>query len=182
MFKVVLIGPESTGKTVLAQQLASHFSTLWVPEFARSYLDIKRAIYDPYGRKSEEICQPQDIPPIVIGQISQEEAMATQANKLLFCDTNPLQTQVYNKYYFGRKDEWLAEVVKNRKYDLCLLTNIDIPWIADAQRDRPNDRETLFQLFRQELIDNNSRFEILSGDYTDRIKNAVELVKKGIEG
>lgn len=176
MLKVVLIGPESTGKTVLAQHLATHFSTLWVPEFARSYLDIKRAIYDPFGRKSEEICQPQDIPPIVIGQIAQEEALALQANRLLFCDTSPLQTKVYNNYYFGRNDEWLSQVVKNRAYDLHLLTNIDIPWIADAQRDRPNDRETLFQLFRQELLDNDFNFQIISGDYEARLQHAVDLV------
>lgn len=178
MKKIVLIGPESTGKTVLAQKLAAYFGTLWVPEFARAYLDIKREVYDPYGRKSEEICQPQDIPPIVIGQIAQEEAMAAQANTVLFCDTNPLQTKVYNNYYFNRNDEWLSQVVSNRKYDLYLLTQIDIPWIPDNQRDRPNDRGSLFQLFQSELINNKLPYYEIAGDYDNRVVCAIEIVEK----
>lgn len=178
MKKIVLIGPESTGKTVLAQKLASHFGTLWVPEFARAYLDIKREVYDPYGRRSEEICQPQDIPPIVIGQIAQEEAIALQANNLLFCDTNPLQTKVYNNYYFNRNEEWLSQVVSNRKYDLYLLTHIDIPWIPDNQRDRPNDRDSLFQLFKSELTNNNLSFYEIEGDYEKRVAQAINIVQK----
>ncbi|TAH27653.1 MAG: hypothetical protein EAZ07_00195 [Cytophagales bacterium] len=133
--KIVLFGPESTGKTVLAQELSKHFNTLWVPEFARAYLDIKKAYYDPFGRKGEELCQPQDIPPIVIGQIAQEEAMEQQIKgDFLFCDTNPLQTKIYNNYYFNRNENWLDYLVNQRKYDLYLLTQVDIPWVADELR------------------------------------------------
>ena len=177
MLKIVLYGPESTGKTILAQKLAAHFDTLWVPEFARAYLDIKREIYDPFGRRSEEICQPQDIPSIVIGQIAQEEAMAAQAHRAIFCDTNPLQTKVYNNYYFNRNDEWLEQAVHNRPYDLYLLTSVDIPWIEDGQRDRPNDRQTLFNLFQQELISRNLPFYLIEGNYEERSAQAITAVE-----
>lgn len=178
MIKIVLFGPESTGKTVLAQKLAAHFHTLWVPEFARAYLDIKRDIYDPFGRRSEEICQPQDIPSIVIGQIAQEQSIAAQAKDLIFCDTNPLQTKVYNNYYFSRNDEWLEQTVQQLDYDLYLLTSIDIPWIADGQRDRPDDRTTLFNLFHKELVSRNLPHHIIQGTYDARLSQAIEMTEK----
>ena len=178
MIKIVLFGPESTGKTVLAQKLAAHFHTLWVPEFARAYLDIKREIYDPFGRRSEEICQPQDIPSIVIGQIAQEEAIAAQAKDLIFCDTNPLQTKVYNNYYFSRNDEWLEQTVQQLHYHLYLLNSVDIPWIADGQRDRPDDRTTLFNLFHQELVSRNLTHQIIQGSYETRFVQAIETTEK----
>ena len=93
LIKIVLFGPESTGKTTLAQSLANYYQTNWVEEFARDYLQKK---YDDSGL----ICEPKDIMPIVEGQLKLEKKKALNAKKFLFCDTNPLQTYVYaNAYY-----------------------------------------------------------------------------------
>ena len=177
IIRVVLYGPESTGKTVLAQKLADHYNTIWIPEFARHYLDVKKAIYDPFGRSSDEISQPQDIPQIVIGQVATEDSMIEQANKVLICDTNPLMTYVYNKHYFHRSEEWIAEVALKRQYDIYLLTNIDVPWIPDPPfRDRPYRREEMFELFHQELIQRKIRFEHITGNYEERFSKAVTII------
>jgi HTH-type transcriptional repressor of NAD biosynthesis genes len=176
--KVVLYGPESTGKTVLAQALAKHFDTLWAPEYARHYLDIKVEVYDPFGRKSSEICQPHDIPPIVIGQIAFEDVFAAQANRLLLCDTNPLTTYVYNQYYFGREDEWIAKAAVNRNYDLYLLTNIDVPWVPDPpHRDRPDSRGELYTLFKKALVERQLPYQDISGDYDARFQKAIAAIE-----
>ncbi len=177
--KIVLYGPESTGKTMLSQKLADYYKTLYAPEYARYYLDLKRALYDPYGRKNDEICQPQDIPQIAIGQIAFEDAMTEQATKLLFCDTNPLTTYVYNKYYYNQEDEWIATAAIERQYDLYLLTNIDVPWIADPpHRDRPNDRLELYELFKNELVKRKLPFVDISGDYDKRFHLSIQFINK----
>jgi HTH-type transcriptional repressor of NAD biosynthesis genes len=177
--KIVLYGPESTGKTMLSQKLADHYKTLYAPEYARYYLDLKRALYDPYGRKSDEICAPQDIPQIAIGQIAFEDAILEQATKLLFCDTNPLTTYIYNKYYYNKEDEWIATAAVDRKYDLYLLTNIDVPWVADPpHRDRPNDRQELYDLFKNELVKRNLPFVDISGSYDNRFELSVKYINK----
>lgn len=179
MIKIVLYGPESTGKTILSQKLAAHYKTLYAPEYARYYLDLKRELYDPFGRKSDEICQPQDIPQIVIGQVAFEDVMAEQAKELIFCDTNPLTTYVYNKYYFHREDEWIAQTAVDRQYNLYLLTNIDVPWIADPpHRDRPESRKELYELFKNELIKRNLPFANISGDYETRLQYSIQQVNK----
>lgn len=176
--KIVLYGPESTGKSTLAEALAKHYNTCWVPEFARGYLDFKREVYDPFGRKSNEICQPQDIPHIVIGQIVSEESFASQSNTYLFCDTNPLQTEVYNQYYYHRKDAWLEDIISTRHYDLYLLLDIDIPWVEDPLRDRPNDRGLLYSIFEQELLNRNLPYKKISGNEEERLKAAIECVEE----
>lgn len=176
--RIVLYGPESTGKSTLAEELAKHYQTLWVPEFARGYLDFKREVYDPFGRKSNEICQPQDIPHIVIGQIVQEESMQQQAHRFLFCDTNPLQTKIYNLYYYHRTDDWLEKIIHERPYDYYLLMDIDIPWEPDPLRDRPNpeDRIQLFNLFKKELDTHSFPYSIITGTESSRLEQAISII------
>src|SRR5690554_540983 len=87
--KVVLFGPESTGKTILAKQLAAHYNTLWVPEFSRSYAEEKS--------KHNEVLTKDDVLPIAIGQMALENSLAKQVESLLICDTNLLETKVYSE-------------------------------------------------------------------------------------
>ena len=170
--KVVLYGPESTGKTTLSIELAKHFKTNWVPEYAREYL---QTIWD----NEKRICEPEDIIPIAIGQMKLENELAIKSKSLLICDTNLFETMVYSKYYYGGNcDPILEKYALKNDYDLYLLTDIDIPWEKDDLRDKPNEREESFQIFKNELIQNNLPFRIISGTRIERLKKAIYYINK----
>lgn len=173
--KVVLYGPESTGKTILAERLAKHFNTQWAPESSRDYLQKK---WD----REQKICEPKDILPIAIEQMKLENGLAKKANKILFCDTNLLETVVYSQaYYDGFCDPAVLKHALKARYDLYFLTYIDVPWVADDLRDRPNDRELMFDKFKAALDRYNITYVILKGDYENRFKMAVNMVESLIK-
>ena len=167
LLKVVLFGPESTGKTTLAGLLAEHYKTLWVPEFARDYLQEK---YD----RTQIICEYSDLLPIAEGQMRLENKLADQATRVLICDTDLLETQVYSQqYYDGRVDPLLRKYAELNNYDLYLLTDIDVPWEPDDLRDRPHQREEMFRAFEQALIDYDRNYIRLSGNQEQRMEKAI---------
>lgn len=175
LIKIVLFGPESTGKTTLAKQLAKHYKTNWVPEYAREYLQNK---WD----KEQKTCEPHDLLPIAVGQMKLENELSRTANKVLFCDTDLLETKVYSEtYYGGSCDTLLEKYALLNSYDLYLLTNIDTPWQADDLRDKPNEREAMFNYFKQTLIKYNRDFITLSGDKKTRLVLAIEVIDKLIK-
>jgi len=168
--KIVLFGPESTGKSSLAKFLASHYKTYYVEEFARQYLQEK---WDNFGK----ICEKQDLIPIAKGQIKNENIMSKKANRILFCDTDLLTTAVYSRLYFnGFCDADLDKFSKHNYYDLYLLMDIDIEWVKDDLRDRPNERAELFNMFKNVLIENNKNFMIISGNFEKRKKTSIECI------
>ena len=168
--KVALFGPESTGKTTLAQALAKHYNTMWVPEFARTYLEEK-------WYKSQEICAPEDILPIAVGQIKLENEALKRANKIIFCDTTLLSTQVYLEAYFdGWCDKKVVQANNENRYDLYILTDIDVPWEKDLLRDRPNHREEMFHKFATALVQRNLNYTLLNGSHEQRMKCAIEKI------
>lgn len=169
--KIVIYGAESTGKTTLCQALATHYNTVWVPEYARAYLQKK---YDDSG----EICAIEDLIPIARGQIKEEKKAIKKArNNLVFCDTNPYQTYYYGKAYFKNfKHPELWELAQQQHYDFYFLTYIDTPWIADDLRDRPEDRENMHQLFEESLKSNNFPYQTLKGSLTQRLACAISKI------
>ncbi len=168
--KVVLFGPESTGKTTLSEQLARHYNTVWVPEYARAYLQDK-------WNNERKTCEPQDLLPIAEGQMRLENDLAKKASDLLVCDTDLLETKVYSEaYYLGYCDSSLEKYALANSYDLYFLTYIDIPWQADDLRDKPNERERMFLYFKETLEKHNRNFVILKGDKKTRLKTAVEHI------
>ena len=170
--KVVLYGPESTGKTTLSIELAKHFKTNWVPEYAREYL---QTIWD----NEKRICEPKDILPIAIGQMKLENELAIKSKPLLICDTNLFETMVYSKYYYGGNcDPLLEKYALKNKYDLYLLTDIDIPWEKDDLRDKPNEREESFEIFKNELIKKSLPFEVINGTRIEWLKKAINCINK----
>ncbi|GAB1858240.1 hypothetical protein MHTCC0001_30770 [Flavobacteriaceae bacterium MHTCC 0001] len=174
--KVVLFGPESTGKTTLSHQLAEHYNTIWVPEYAREYLQNK---WD----NEQKACEPQDLLPIAKGQMSLENELAQKTDTILICDTDLLETKVYSEaYYVGKCDPILEKYALQNSYDLYFLTYIDIPWEADDLRDKPNEREHMFKAFQNELIQQKKPYVLLKGSKEERFKAAVfyidELLKK----
>ncbi|GMN09793.1 DUF4301 family protein [Croceitalea sp. MTPC9] len=172
IIKVVLFGPESTGKTTLAKQLAAHYKTAWVPEYARAYLQ------DKWNRE-QKTCEPHDLLPIAKGQIKLENKLTKTANKILFCDTDLLETKVYSEaYYIGACDPMLEKHALHNTYQLYFLTNIDTTWEADDLRDKPNEREEMFEYFHDTLKRYQRNFIILSGNKEERFKTAVEQIDK----
>jgi len=170
IIKVVLFGPESTGKTTLSEKLARHYNTVWVPEYAREYLQDK-------WNNERKTCEPKDLLPIAEGQMRLENDLANKATDVLFCDTDLLETKVYSEaYYLGNCDPILEKHALENQYDLYFLTYIDIPWEADDLRDKPNDRERMFLYFKDTLEKYNRNFIILKGDKNTRLKTAVEHI------
>ena len=172
------MGPESTGKTTLAKQLAAHFNTVYVPEFMRTYYE-EHVIREPFESKFE------DILPIAQGQVATENAALQQANELLFCDTNALEIAAYSQYYFGKIPKKLEEHLSEMHYDLYFLTYIDVPWQKDHLRDRPNDRLKLFSIFEKTLKERGIPHLVLRGDESKRLRSAIlEILKhrKGLHG
>jgi len=168
--KVVLFGPESTGKSSLAKILASHYDTSYVEEYAREYLQEKLD-------SQNKICEVEDLIPIAKGQILNENKMSEKANKILFCDTDLLTTATYSRLYFnGYCDPDLDKASKNNFYDLYILMDVDIEWIKDDLRDRPNERINFFNAFKSALIVNNKKYVIISGNFEKRKKTSIEFV------
>jgi nicotinamide riboside kinase len=170
IIKIAIFGPESTGKTTLATQLAEYYKTVWVPEFARDYLQEKL----DSGRG---ICDIDDMLPIAYGQTKLENESALIANKYLFCDTNLLVTKVFSELYYNFCDSLLDKAARTHQYDLFFLTDIDVPWEDDGLRDSPEGRESVFEVFKQSLIDNKKPFITISGDKETRLKKAVAIVE-----
>jgi NadR type nicotinamide-nucleotide adenylyltransferase len=168
--KVVLFGPESTGKSSLAKELAVHYNTFYVDEFARNYLQEK---WDKY----QLTCELKDIIPIAKGQIKNENIIAKKTTKILFCDTDLLTTATYSKLYFnGYCDPDLQENAIKNHYDLYLLMDIDIPWVKDDLRDRPNDRKVFFNSFKNSLDLNKKNYALISGNFQKRKEMAIDLI------
>ena len=155
--RVVLTGSESTGKTTLAADLARHYDVLWVPEYVRSYAAWKLAPLDAG-----------DVTPIALGQIAVQDAALRRAKGLVLLDTDLLSTAVYAEHYYGQCPEWVTQSVLARRADLYLLCDIDVPWTADPQRDRPDDREAMQRLFRDALGSRGFPVVEVSGAWRDR--------------
>ena len=170
--KVVLFGPESTGKTTLAKQLARHYNSVWVPEYAREYLQNK-------WNNERKTCTQSDLLPIAVGQMRLENELAQKTNSVLVCDTDLLETKVYSEeYYEGICDPLLEKYATKNTYDMYFLTYIDTPWEKDDLRDKPNEREEMFLAFKKSLIDNNRPFVLLKGSKRERLQKAVEVIDK----
>lgn len=172
LIKVVIYGPESSGKTTIARQLAAHYNTEWVPEYAREYLQAK---WD----KEQKTCEAKDLLPIAEGQMRLENELSKKVKRILICDTDLLETKVYSEaYYVGTCDPLLEKYALENTYEMYLLTDIDIPWEKDDLRDKPNERERMFNYFKAALEKYNRDFVILKGDESTRFRTAVFHLNK----
>lgn len=162
LVRVVVTGPESTGKTTLARHLAGRFDTAWAPEAARGYLA-------RLGRPPSLT----DIEAIARLQLESEEAAARDARGLLVCDTDLLATRVWSEHYFGVCPGWIAEEAARRPYDLHLLCRADVPWVDDGLRDSPGLGPRFEGAFRRALRETRRPFVELSGSWADRQERAV---------
>jgi NadR type nicotinamide-nucleotide adenylyltransferase len=155
--RVVLIGSESTGKTTLAVRLAAHYGVEWVPEFVRDYA----------ARKTGPL-EFADHDAIARGQIAREDEHRDRGvagnERLLIGDTDLLSTAVYCAHYYGRCPLWIEQSARERRPDLYLLLDIDLPWTSDPQRDRGHMRPEMHALFRDAVERSRAPFVVISGE------------------
>lgn len=164
--KIVAIGPESTGKSTLTQQLAAHYETTFVPEYAREYIE-------KLGRNYEE----NDLLEIAKGQIRLEEQELLMAKNYLFCDTDLTVIKVWSLNAYQRCNELILEMLNNQRYDLYLLCGVDIPWEYDPQREHPRLRSYFYEIYKQELQKRNLPFIELEGTREIRLQMAIQKIK-----
>jgi NadR type nicotinamide-nucleotide adenylyltransferase len=165
--KVAVIGPECTGKSELSATLADYFKTTWIPEYARGYLD---NLTRPY--------QQHDLLTIAHGQLRLEDAWLPDANKIMICDTNLYVIKVWSEFKFGNCHPEILKLIASRHYDLYLLTYIDIPWEEDVQREHPDKRQQLFDIYRKEMENQSVPFVEIRGEREQRRKTAVEAIER----
>jgi NadR type nicotinamide-nucleotide adenylyltransferase len=165
--KVVITGPECTGKSELAQFLAEHFQTVWVQEYARAYLN---KLIPPYEKS--------DLTKIAHGQGRMEDEWIYDANRVLICDTNAITIKVWSEFKYGDCDPDILRQTTERRYDLYLLTYIDVPWEDDPQREHPDKRESFWTIYKNEVEKTGVPFIEIKGPREERRKTAIEAVEK----
>jgi HTH-type transcriptional repressor of NAD biosynthesis genes len=169
--RVSVFGPESTGKSTLAAELARAAQTVCVPEFARAYLEaqggkLARADLDVIGR----------------GQIALEDTLARDASRVLVCDTDPLLTVVWSEAMFGDAPGWLRDAARARRYDLTVLCDVDLPWVGDVVRYLPDDRPAFFARCEHALRDAGRPYLLIRGTGAARGAAAHAAVQALIRG
>ena len=163
--KIAVVGPESTGKSTISAQLAAHYNTVWIPEYAREYC---AALTAP--------CTWQDEINMFRGQIELEKRILPQANKILICDTTFITVKIWSDYMFGETPQEVVEELPKHPYDLYLLMDIDLPWQNDPLRDFPHMREHFMEVWHKELQALDARYYLISGSDKERLRNAIERV------
>ena len=177
--KIVIIGPESTGKSTLCNQLTEHYNTLCCPEFAREYLL-------QYGTNYTF----DDLATIAKGQLKLEEEFEQKIinyqlhstfniqHSTLFFDTDMIVMKVWCEYVFGKCHDFILEEINTRKYDLYLLCNLDLPWVRDELREYPDEkpRQELFAIYKNILENQTTPWQLISGIGEARLQNAIEAV------
>lgn len=165
--KVVVIGPESTGKSTVSEALSDHYQCPWVPEFAREYID---KLNRPYSYA--------DLEEIAKGQVLFEDKAAEKAKKLIICDTNLYVLKVWSEHKFGKVSTWILNQIAQRKYDLYLITDIDIAWTEDPQREHPEPemRRYFLDWYKKLVQQSGVPFKIIAGAQEDRKEKAIHLI------
>ncbi len=179
--KIVIIGPESTGKSTLCEQLAQHYETRWCPEYARAWLLQNGTNYTF-----------EDLLTIAEGQLQLEDEYTEKleneslpllengGNIPLFIDTDMYVMKVWCEFVFGKCHRFVLDNILKRKYDGYLLCNVELPWTKDELREYPDldTRKTLFRMYKDLLINQSTPWALVSGSGEDRLQSAIRSVDK----
>ena len=175
LIKVAIIGPESTGKSTLCELLAQHYNTQWCPEFAREFLLTHGTDYT-YD----------DLQYIAKGQLAMEDEYinTTKGSPLLFIDTEMYVIKVWCEFVFGKCHRWVLDQIIERKYDLYLLCNTDLPWVKDELREYPDlkTRDRLYYIYKDIMINQSTPWVDISGDHDERLQKAIKAVNQLMAG
>lgn len=183
--KIVIVGPESTGKSTLCEKLAAHYNTIWVKEYAREYL-----LQNGTNYTFENLLD------VAKGQLRlEEEGILELQNRLaaegahspitnnyspLFIDTDQYVLKTWCEFVFGQCHQWILNQIAERKYDLYFLGGIDAPWVKDELREYPDfeTREKLYHHYKDILVNQNVPWVDISGTYEERLQKAIAAVDK----
>jgi NadR type nicotinamide-nucleotide adenylyltransferase len=165
LIKIAVVGPESTGKSTISQQLALHYDTVWVPEYARGYCE-----------KLVAECTWEDEINMFRGQLELEKQLASKANGILICDTTFITVKIWSDHMFGRTPQEVLDELPIHKYDFYLLMDIDLPWEEDPLRDFPHMREHFMEVWHKELKVLGANYSLISGTDEQRFRNAVSHI------
>ena len=177
--KFVVIGPESTGKSILCSRLAEHFHTIGVREYARRYLE-KNGMNYSYD----------DLLTIAKGQIVLEEEgithssqLTAHSSQLIFIDTDMYVMKVWCEYVFNKCHNWILNRIAERKYDGYLLCDVDLPWIRDNLREYPDagPRTRLYHFYKDLLVNQTVPWVDISGNYEERFEKAVNFIRNEMD-
>jgi len=168
--KIVIIGPESTGKSTLCEQLAQHYDTSWCPEFAREYLLTNGRSYS-YD----------DLLTIAKGQLAMEDEYARMISSSLsplFIDTDMYVMKVWCEFVFEKCHRFILDQIVERKYDLYLLCSTDLPWVKDELREYPDlkIRDRLYHIYKDIMINQAVPWMEISGSYEERLLTAIAAI------
>jgi NadR type nicotinamide-nucleotide adenylyltransferase len=174
--KIVVIGPESTGKSTLCEQLADHYNTGWAKEYAREYLLKNGAAYT-----FDQLLD------IAKGQLALEdecvENTVTTGDRpptTVFIDTDMYVMKIWNEFVFNNCHRWILNQIANRKYDLYLLCNVDLPWVKDELREYPDlaSREKLYHFYKDAMINQSTPWIDINGNANERLQTAINAINK----
>lgn len=167
--KIAVIGPESTGKSTLSEALAMVLHTVWVPEYARGYIE---QLQRPY---TEE-----DLLVMAEGQLRSEDELAAKADKILVCDTDLYVIKVWSEHKYGRCHPWILAQIAERKYDLYVLTYIDTAWEQDPQREHPDAamREYFYNIYKDIVVESGVPFIEAKGEHNERLRASLQAVTR----
>ncbi|RYZ18916.1 MAG: ATPase [Chitinophagaceae bacterium] len=168
LHKIVIIGPESTGKSTLCTQLAAHYGTVWCPEYARTYLEVNGMDYDA-----------DDLLRIAQGQLALEDFVAYEAKPpYYFVDTDMYVMKVWYEVVFGYCPPWILKQCAAQHTDLYLLCATDLPWVADGLREYPDleARRRLFQMYKDILVNDGRPWALVSGTEEERLQSAIAAI------
>ncbi|MBK7290776.1 MAG: AAA family ATPase [Chitinophagaceae bacterium] len=168
--KIVIIGPESTGKSTLCTELAEHYNSIWCPEYAREYL-LKHGTDYTFD----------DLLTIAKGQLALEDEYSSKienSNKPLFIDTDMYVMKVWCEFVFGKCHRFILDQIIERKYDLYLLCNTDLPWVKDELREYPDleSRQQLHKIYTDIMINQQTPWVDIKGNYDERLAKAIKAV------
>jgi NadR type nicotinamide-nucleotide adenylyltransferase len=178
--KIVIIGPESTGKSTLCTKLAEHYNTIWVQEYAREYL-LKNGTDYTFDNLLD----------VAKGQLNNEElgirnlelrksSPLTTHHSPLIIDTDMYVMKVWCEFVFNQCHHWILNRIVERQYDLYLLCNIDLPWVKDELREYPDlaSREKLYHHYKDAMVNQNVPWVDINGNYEERLQKAIAAIDK----
>ena len=176
--KIVILGPESTGKSTLCAQLAEHYQTVWVKEYAREYLEANGVIYsfdNLLDIAKGQLALEEQVISEITSTVNKTESGTSHQPDFVFIDTNMQVLKVWCEFVFDNCHPWILNQIAESRYDLYLLCDIDLPWVKDELREYPDlaSREKLYHHYKDIMVNQNVPWVHIKGNFEERLQKAI---------